>query len=116
MLRGRDQAARALTLQLTFAGQAQWEKTRRLPEPSAHEVDLRTTAFQLLDAAGLQRARLSGLALRGEDLIAADRAPQQISLDRTRESRLRVERAVDLANARFGPGAVGPAALLGKAS
>ncbi|MEV7817754.1 hypothetical protein AB0P05_45215 [Streptomyces flaveolus] len=55
-LRHRGQAARALTLTLRFAGGTTWEKARRLPEPSAHEDDLRTLAYQLMDAAGLQRA------------------------------------------------------------
>ncbi|TLQ38968.1 DNA polymerase Y family protein [Streptomyces marianii] len=117
LLRRRDQAARAVTLQLTFAsGAAPWEKTRRLREPSAHDEDLRTAAYQLLDAAGLQRARLVGMALRGEDLLASDQVAEQISLDRVREARLRAEVAVDRANMRFGAGTVGPAALLGKAS
>ncbi|MFE9776160.1 hypothetical protein ACFYOV_31790 [Streptomyces sp. NPDC005931] len=83
-LRRRPQAARALTLTLKFAGGTTWEKTRRLAEPSAHDDDLRTLAYQLMDAAGLQRGRLTGIALRGEDLIDADRVAQQISLDDTR--------------------------------
>lgn len=111
-LRRRGQAARALTLTLTFADGAGWEKTRRLPEPSAHEDDLRTVACQLMDAAGLQRARLTGLALKGDDLIAAGRVAQQISLDRTREARLVAEDAMDRIRHRFGPAAVGPAAAM----
>ncbi|QNT98254.1 hypothetical protein HEP81_08026 (plasmid) [Streptomyces griseofuscus] len=89
-----------------------WEKTRRLPEPSAHEDDLRTAAYQLMDATGLQRARLTGLALKGDDLIAAGRVAQQISLDRTREARLVAEDAMDRIRHRFGPDAVGPAAAM----
>jgi DNA polymerase-4 len=38
-LRGRGQAARGLTLTLRFAGGTTWEKTRRLPEASAHDDD-----------------------------------------------------------------------------
>nr|BFD87138.1 hypothetical protein StreXyl84_65390 [Streptomyces sp. Xyl84] len=44
LLRGRGQAARALTLPLWFAGGASWEKTRRPPEASGHDEDLRTVA------------------------------------------------------------------------
>ncbi|WP_225839364.1 hypothetical protein [Streptomyces sp. NK08204] len=110
LLRRRDQAARALTLTLKFAGGAGWEKTRRLTEPSAHDEDLRTVAYQLMDAAGLQRARLVGIALRGEDLMDAGQAPQQISLDRARESRLVAEQAMDRIRDKYGPGAVGSAA------
>ncbi|MFD8522239.1 hypothetical protein ACFV2D_19800 [Streptomyces capillispiralis] len=110
LLRRRGQAARALTLTLRFAGGTGWEKSRRLVEPSAHDEDLRTLAYQLMDAAGLQRGRLTGLALRGEDLVDADRVAQQISLDTAREARLVAEAAVDRIRDKFGPGVIGPAA------
>ncbi|WP_392893893.1 hypothetical protein [Streptomyces sp. LN699] len=113
LLRGRRQAARSLSLTLRFAGGTRWEKTRRLTEPSAHDEDLRTAAYRLMDAAGLQRARLTGMVLRAEDLTGAERVARQISLDPVRESRLTVEAAVDRANARFGPGTVRPAATFG---
>lgn len=60
LLRRRGQVARGLALTLKFAGGPSWEKTRRLPEASAHDDDLRTTAYRLIDAAGLQRGRLTG--------------------------------------------------------
>ncbi|MEU7064873.1 hypothetical protein [Streptomyces sp. NPDC046161] len=115
-LRGRRQAARALTLTLQFAGGTRWEKTRRLAEPSAHDEDLRAMAYRLMDAAGLQRARLTGVVLRAEDLTGAEGVARQLTLDPVRESRLTVEAAIDRANARFGPGTVRPAATFGKAS
>ncbi|MDF3299079.1 DNA polymerase Y family protein [Streptomyces tropicalis] len=110
VLRRRHQAARALTLELRFAGGTSWDTTRRLPEPSAHDEDLRALAYRLMDAAGLQRGRLVGIALRGEDLVDAARVAEQISLDRAREARLVAEEAMDRIRARFGPAAVGPAA------
>ncbi|MFC8669699.1 hypothetical protein [Streptomyces sp. NPDC057199] len=109
-LRHRGQVARGLTLTLRFAGGASWEKTRRLPEASAHDDDLRTMAYRLVDAAGLQRGRLTGLVLRGEDLVDADQVAQQISLDQAREARLVAETVSDRIRAKFGPGAIGPAA------
>ncbi|MFC8433349.1 hypothetical protein [Streptomyces sp. NPDC057253] len=115
-LRGRDQVARALTLTLTFAGGGSWEKTRRLAAPSAHEDDLRRLAYQLMDAAGLQRGRLTGLVLKGEDLIDADQAPRQLSLDDTREARLAAETAIDRVRDKFGPRVIGPAAVFRRAS
>ncbi|AZP14741.1 hypothetical protein EJC51_47290 [Streptomyces aquilus] len=115
-LRRRDQVARALTLTLTFAGNTRWEKTRRLVEPSAHDDDLRTLAYQLMDAAGLQRGRLTGLSLRGEDLIGADQAAEQISLDDAREARLVAETVVDRVRDKFGAGVIGPAAVFRRAS
>ncbi|MGW7385474.1 DinB/UmuC family translesion DNA polymerase [Streptomyces sp. NPDC054794] len=103
LLRNRDQAARALTLTLRFAGGTSWEKTRRLREASAHDEDLRSLAYQLMDAAGLQRGRLTGLALKGEDLIDAGQVAEQISLDQAREARLVAEAAIDRIRAKFGP-------------
>ncbi|MFD8144268.1 hypothetical protein [Streptomyces sp. NPDC059708] len=110
-LRGRRQAARSLCLTLQFAGGTRWERSRRLTEPSAHDEDLRTLAYRLMDAAGLQRARLTGMVLRAEDLTAARGVTRQLSLDPVREARLTVEAAVDRANARFGAGTVRPASV-----
>jgi DNA polymerase-4 len=111
-LRGRGQAARGLTLTLCFAGGTSWEKTRRLPEASAHDDDLRTLAYRLIDAAGLQRGRLTGITLKGEDLIAADQVAEQISFDGAREARLVAEEVSDRIRAKFGPGAIHPATTL----
>ncbi|MFI7020811.1 hypothetical protein [Streptomyces sp. NPDC050164] len=110
VLRRRGQAARALTLGLRFAGGSQWEKTRRLVEPSAHDEDLRAVAYQLMDAAGLQRGRLTGITLRGEDLVDVGQVPQRISLDDAREARLVAEAALDRVRDKYGPDVIGPAA------
>ncbi|MFD8218380.1 hypothetical protein ACFV2U_32925 [Streptomyces sp. NPDC059697] len=111
-LRGRGQVARGLTLTLRFAGGTSWEKTRRLPEASAHDDDLRTPAYRLIDAAGLQRGRLTAITLKGEDLIAADQVAEQISFDGAREARLAAEEVSDRIRAKFGPGAIRPATTL----
>jgi DNA polymerase-4 len=111
-LRRRGQAARGLTLTLRFAGGTTWEKTRRLPEASAHDDDLRTPAYRLIDAAGLQRGRLTGITLKGEDLIAADQVAEQISFDHAREARLVAEEVSDRIRTKFGPGAIRPATTL----
>ncbi|MGW5043045.1 DNA polymerase Y family protein [Streptomyces parvulus] len=116
LLRRRGQAARALSLTLHFAGGGSWEKTRRLPEPSAHDEDLRTMAYRIIDAAGLQRGRLTGLVLKGDDLVAADQVAQQISLDHGREARLVAEAVVDRVRDKFGPGVIGPASVVRRAS
>ncbi|MFI9176078.1 DinB/UmuC family translesion DNA polymerase [Streptomyces lincolnensis] len=116
LLRRRGQAARALTLTLTFAGTSSWTKTRRLPAPSAHDEDLRILAYQLMDAAGLQRGRLTTIALRGEDLVDASLVAEQISLDGAREDRLVAEAAVDRVRDKFGPRVIGPATVFRRAS
>jgi DNA polymerase-4 len=116
LLRRRDQAARALTLTLKFAGGSAWTKTRRLAEPSHHDDDLRAAAYQLMDAAGLQRGRLTGLTLKAEDLLDADQVAQQISLDTAREARLVAEAAIDRVRDKYGPDVIGPAAAFRHAS
>jgi DNA polymerase-4 len=116
LLRGRHQAARAVTLTLKFAGVGTWAKTRRLTELSAHNDDLRTAAYQLLDAVGLQRSHLTSLALKGEDLIDAHQVAQQISLDSARESRLVAEAVLDRVRDKYGPGTIGPAAAFRRVS
>ncbi|MGW3289436.1 DNA polymerase Y family protein [Streptomyces sp. NPDC001002] len=115
-LRCREQAARALTLTLTFAGGTKWEKTRRLVEPSGHEDDLRLLAYQVMDAAGLQRGRLTGIMLCGEDLVDAGQVTEQLSFDAARQARLVAESTADRIRAKFGPGAIGPAATYLSAS
>jgi DNA polymerase-4 len=69
-----------------------------------------------MDAAGLQRGRLTGIALRGEDLIDAAHVTEQISLDGTREDRLRAEKVMDRIRDKYGPAAIGPAAAFRRAS
>ncbi|WP_327714196.1 hypothetical protein [Streptomyces sp. NBC_00490] len=108
--------ARALTLTLAFARNSCLEKTRRLVERSAHDDDLRAMGYQLMDAAGLQRGRLTGLSLRGEDLIGAGQTAEQISLDDARESLLVAEAAVDEIRNTFGFRVIGPAAVFRRAS
>ncbi|WRZ87881.1 hypothetical protein OHB54_01620 [Streptomyces sp. NBC_01007] len=47
-------------------GEDTWEKTRRLADASAHDDDLRTMAYRLIDAAGLQRGRITGITLKAK--------------------------------------------------
>ncbi|GAA2616375.1 hypothetical protein GCM10010304_82400 [Streptomyces roseoviolaceus] len=116
LLRQRGQAARALRLTLHFAGGATWETSRRLQEASAHDEDLRTLAYRLMDAAGLQRGRLTGLTLKSEDLVDADQVAQQISLDTAREARLVAEAVSDRVRDKFGARVIGPATTFRRAS
>ena len=85
-------------------------------EASAHDANLRNLAYQLMDAAGLQRGRLTALTLRGEDLIGAGQVARQISLDGAREARLVAEAAIDRVRDKFGTGIIGPAAVFRRAS
>jgi DNA polymerase-4 len=69
-----------------------------------------------MDAAGLQRGRLTGLALRGEDLVDGGHVAEQLSLDAARQARLVAESTADRIREKFGPGAIGPAATYRPAS
>lgn len=116
-IRGRGQIASGLTLAVRLAGGGTTERTKRLPQPSAHTEDLRAGTLRLLDAMAFQRARIRRLTLAAEDLRSADEGPgTQLSLDDAREARLRLEPVIDKLNARYGHRVAGPAAAYRRAS
>ncbi|MCS0638333.1 hypothetical protein NX801_22290 [Streptomyces sp. LP05-1] len=110
-MRAGGQVCRALTLTVRYADRSTTTRTRTLPEPTAHSAALTTGAYALHDALALQRARVRALALRAEDLLPADRAARQLSLDPADDRARRLEAAADRARARFGPTAVLPGTL-----
>ncbi|MEU2778622.1 hypothetical protein ABZ646_38565 [Streptomyces sp. NPDC007162] len=69
-----------------------------------------------MNAAGLQRGRLTALALRAEDLADSGQVAEQLSLDAARHARLTAEETADRIREKFGPGAIGPAATYRPAS
>ncbi|PBC69944.1 impB/mucB/samB family protein [Streptomyces sp. TLI_235] len=109
-LRADGQVARALTLTVHYADRSTTTRTRALPEPTAHTPVLAGTAQALHDALGLQRARVTALSLRAEDLTTARLSGQQLTFDRQTESARRLEPVLDRIAARW-PGSVGPATL-----
>ncbi|MEU9503414.1 hypothetical protein [Streptomyces sp. NPDC048196] len=115
-LRTTGQVARALTLIVRYADRSTTTRTRRLAEPTAHGPALTEAAYALHAALGLQRARVRSVALRAEDLCRAELAAHQLSFDPSDDKAHRIEAAVDRARARFGAGAVRPAATLGPAA
>ena len=66
----------------------------------------------LYDALGLERARIRLVGVRVEGLAPTASTPRQLSLDATGDDWRAAEQAVDRAAAKFGPGAVRPAALV----
>ncbi|MFE5613689.1 hypothetical protein [Streptomyces sp. NPDC056524] len=88
------------TIAALAAMDATAQRSKRLPQPSAHTEDLRTGTLRLLDAMAFQRARTRRLTLIAEDLRPADEGPgTQLSLDQARENRLRLEPVGDRINA-----------------
>ncbi|MFI5755926.1 DNA polymerase thumb domain-containing protein [Streptomyces sp. NPDC051569] len=111
-LRDEEQVARALTLTVRYADGSTTTRTRALPEPTAHTPVLAALAYALHDALGLQRARVSALALRAEDLTAAESIGYQLTFDPQADKARLLEPVVDRIAARW-PGVVGPAAVVG---
>ena len=110
-LRGRSQVTGRLTLTVHYADQSSTTRTRSLPEPTNHSPTLAAAASGLLTALGLQRARVRSFLIRADDLLSADRAHRQLSLNSADDRARAAEAAADRARRRFGPGAVHPGAL-----
>lgn len=110
-LRDSRQAAGGLALSVRYADRTSSTRSRTLPEATAHTRPLTTTAYDLYNLLGLQRARVRGISLRAQDLRPQDHAPEQLSLDAGDDRARAVEAVADRARARYGPGALRPATL-----
>ncbi|MGY1501953.1 DNA polymerase Y family protein [Streptomyces sp. QTS52] len=110
-LRGENQLAGRLALTVRYADRSSTTRSRTLPEPANHSPALATAALGLLTVLGLQRARVRAFAIRADDLLSADSAYRQLSLDPGDVRARAAEAAADRARRRFGPEAVRPAAL-----
>ncbi|MFH8681264.1 DNA polymerase thumb domain-containing protein [Streptomyces lydicus] len=110
-LRGERQISSRLTLTVRYADHSSTTRARTLPEPTNHSPTLVTTALGLLSRLELQRARVRAFVIRADDLLPADRAYHQLSLDPSDARACAAEAASDRARLRFGTEAVRPAAL-----
>ncbi|MFF4119772.1 DNA polymerase Y family protein [Streptomyces sp. NPDC001714] len=110
-LRGEHQITGRLTLTVRYADRSSTTRTRALPEPTDHSPALAAAALGLLASLGLQRARVRAFAIRVDNLLPADSAYRQLSLDPGDARARAAEAAADRARRRFGPEAVRPAAL-----
>ncbi|MGW2861729.1 DNA polymerase Y family protein [Streptomyces sp. NPDC001205] len=110
-LRGTGQVCRSLSLTVRYADRSRTTRTRNLREPSAHSPALAEPAYALHAALGLQRARVRGISLRAEGLVAAELAAHQLAFDPQDERSRRIEAVADRARAKFGPRAIVPGTL-----
>ncbi len=111
-LRAAGMVGRTVVLKVRFADFTTITRSRTLREPTDVARDVYGTAVDLLDALGLQRARLRLVGVRVEGLLDVDLAPEQLLLDAPEHGWREAERAVDKAVARFGRDAVVPARLV----
>ncbi|MFF0086349.1 ImpB/MucB/SamB family protein [Streptomyces canus] len=110
-LRGERQITNRLALTVRYADRSSTTRTRALPEPTNHSPALAVSALGLLNALGLQRARVRAFVIRADALLPADSAYHQLSLDPGDDRARAAEAAADRARRRFGPEAIRPATL-----
>jgi DNA polymerase-4 len=110
-LRDEHQVTGSLTLTVHYADRSATARTRPLDEPTAHSAALAAAAHRMHAALGLQRARVRAVALRADALAPAASATRQLSLDPGDDGRRAIEAVQDRVRAKYGPGALRPAAL-----
>lgn len=111
-VRAAGMMGRTVSIKVRFADFTTITRARTLREPTDVSRDIYATARSLFDALGLQRARIRLVGVRMEGLVEAEHAPIQARLDEPDHGWREADRAVDRASARFGAGAVRPAALV----
>jgi DNA polymerase-4 len=111
-LRAQGMAGRTVVLKVRFADFTTITRSRTLGEPTDVARTVYATARDLFHGLGLDRARLRLVGVRVEGLRDAATSPRQLTLDERAQGWREAERAVDRASARFGAGAVRPAALV----
>jgi DNA polymerase-4 len=111
-LRAQDVVGRTVVLKVRFADFTTITRSRTLPEHTDVARNVYATARELFERLGLDRARLRLVGVRVEGLAPASSGHRQPALDERPQGWREAERAVDRASARFGAGAVRPAALV----
>jgi DNA polymerase-4 len=111
-VRAAGMMGRTVAIKVRFADFTTITRSRTLRDPTDVSRDIYATARSLFDALGLQRARIRLVGVRMEGLVESEGAPIQVTLDEPEHGWRDADRAVDRASARFGAGAVRPAALV----
>jgi DNA polymerase IV len=111
-LRAGGQVARTVSIKVRFADFTTITRSRTLNDPTDVARVVYDTASGLFDALDRRGALLRLVGVRVEGLSDTTDTPHQLSLSGGEDEWRAVEQAVDLAVARFGSGAVRPAALV----
>ena len=114
-LRAGRHSGRTISIKVRFHDFSTITRSKTLRDATDVGQEIYTTARQLFDALGLQRARLRLVGVRVEGLVDAQIQPQQLLLDAPERGWRDAEQAVDRAASRFGSGTVRPATLVRRA-
>jgi DNA polymerase IV len=111
-LRRAGQIGRTIVIKVRLADFRTFNRSRTLPVATDVTREIFETAWALFEALRPgDRIRLIGVRVEG--LAPVDAAPRQLTLGERERGWREAERAADAAEARFGPGVVRPASLLG---
>jgi DNA polymerase-4 len=111
-LRAAGAVGRTVSIKVRFADFTTITRAKTLRDPTDVARVVYETARSLYEALGLQRARIRLVGVRVEGLTDVDVTPRQLALGGSGEEWRAAEQAADRAAARFGAGAVRPAALV----
>jgi DNA polymerase IV len=111
-LRATEQVGRTVSIKVRFADFTTITRSRTLREPTDVTRVVYDTACGLFDAIDGKGALIRLVGVRAEGLSGASGAPHQLALSGEDEVWRAAEQAVDAAAARFGSGAIRPAALV----
>jgi len=111
-MRAQQVVGRTVSIKVRFADFTTITRSRTLTDRTDVGREIGQTARALFDALGLQRARLRLVGVRVEGLAPVEGHSRQLTLDAREHGWREAEQAVDAAVARFGAGAVRPAALV----
>ena len=112
-LRAATSVGRTVVLKVRFADFSTITRSRTLREHTDVGQVVYTTARDQYEALGLDRSRIRLIGVRVEGLVDAVSGHRQLALGERPQGRREAEQAADRAAARFGPGAVRPATLVG---
>jgi DNA polymerase-4 len=111
-LRAAGLIGHTVVLKVRFADFTTLTRSRTVDTPLDVGQEIYGTASALLDALGLQRARVRLVGVRVENLRDAADAPRQLVLGAREQGWREAEQAVDRAADRYGRGSVRPARLV----
>jgi DNA polymerase-4 len=115
-LRASEVVGRTVSIKVRFADFTTITRSRTLREPTDVARVVYDTACGLFDAVDRRGALIRLIGVRIEQLSSADATPHQLEMSGSEDDWRAAEAAMDQAIAKFGRGAVRPAALVHRAA